>query len=110
MDTDSMKPLLGKMVIEALRRSIARCLPPETMPERRQEILYDPYCATKEEWNSLDWMALAQSMNVILFGSGGWRVGDIYGPNATPRQIVEACFERPDEDPLGGLKMDLGLK
>lgn len=59
---------------------------------------------------SLD--VVARNTGLRLFGGGGFTVNGVYAGNATPQQILEACVERPDQDPLGDISMaltDLGF-
>lgn len=112
MDNDfiSMKPLLGLAIQEAVKRAILDCMPPESTDEERLKWLWDLYSIPEAHWAQIDPGALARNVVCRLLGTGGWQIGKMYAGNATPREILEACVERPDQDPLGDIKMDLGLR
>jgi hypothetical protein len=57
----------------------------------------------------MDPMALAQNVSCRLLGYGGWMVGGLYAPNASPRDIFEASLERPDQNYVDEIAFDLGL-
>lgn len=125
MDNEThMKPLLATAVTEAVKLAIVDSLPVEwpvnafvegteeclERQEKKRNWLWDPYSIPQEHWNGIDPMALAQNICCRLLGKGGWEVNGVYSGNATPREILDACVERPDQDPLGDIKHALGLK
>lgn len=113
----SMKALLSVAITEAVKLAlIDSCVaPPRNLEDmdrcdaRKAELLWDIYKITPEELGSMDPGALAQNVCCRLLGTGGWVVGRVYAGNATPREILDASLCRPDQDPLGDIKMDLGL-
>lgn len=117
LDDRHMKPLLGTAVDEAVKLALIDSVRvPEGDMERsptdaeRRAWAWDIYAMPSECLATMDPGALAQNVAVRLLGPGGWAVGGVYSPNASPHQIVDACIERPDEDPVAGVLMDLGLR
>lgn len=98
----SMKPILAKILDEALVRAIARSIP-DISETRMEEIILDIHSVTKDEWLAIDPEAIAQNLCVVLFGPGGWTVNGVYGANATVHETVDAVFSRPHKNPLGDI-------
>lgn len=84
----SMKPLLGKVIAEAVRLAVADCIP----------------AAARE---TFDGEALAQGVALRLLGPGGWMIGSAYAGNATAREVFEESFERPDRSIVSEVAFDL---
>lgn len=84
----SMKPLLGKVIDEAVRMAVADCIPPEARA-------------------MFDEDALGQEIALRLLGPGGWMVGDCYAGNATAREVFDQSFDRPDRSIVSEVAFDL---
>lgn len=118
MNDVSMKPLLSVAIHEAVNLAlIDSCVePPKDLSDaeqtryqsRKEELRWDIFKLTDEEMAWMDPKALAKNICCRLLGTGGWEVNGVYAGNATPTQILEACVHRPDQDPIGDIKMDLG--
>lgn len=122
----TMKPLLGMAIQEAVVLALIDSVHiPEDKSEPdvikhmhkqddlRRQWASDIYSMPDELLSTIDPIALAQNVARRLLGTGGWVVGDVYSGNASPREVVEATFTRPDKDPLGDIKfamLDIGLR
>ena len=84
----TMAPLLHKLMQEAF--CIAVCDSIDVTDERKVEIFRDIYRITEEEWQSMDPMALANNVFQRFMG-GGHTVRGVYGGNANPREVFDAC-------------------
>lgn len=115
-----MKPLLSVAIMEAVKLAIIDSIAPAEIDgdvdawmaesdARRDRLAFDIYQITGEELASIDPGALAQNVACRLLGTGGWCVNGVYAGNATPREILDACVHRPDQDPLGDIKHSMGL-
>lgn len=106
MDEVSMKPLIGLAIQEAVKLALIDCLDPhQVTDEDRMRYRWDIHSVPDELWAGIDPTALAQNVACRLIGTGGWTVNGVYAGNATPKQILESCIERPDEDPNGDIKL-----
>ena len=85
-----MKPLLGLAIQEAVHLAIIDCCDPDRTPEQQMEWEYDIYAIPSEQLAQMDPIALAQNVACRLMGPGGWRIGDMYTGNATPRRPPDA--------------------
>lgn len=113
----SMKPLLGLAIQEAVKLALIDSVfvptpDGERVPtdDERRAWSWDIHSMPDECMARMDPTALGQNVAVRLLGSGGWHSSGVYSGNATPREILDSCIYRPDEDPLGSIKMALGLK
>lgn len=102
----SMKPLLGLAVQEAVKLAIidSVIIPDEDgdrypSDQEREQWKMDIYSMPRGCLETMDPGALAQNVSVRLLGGGGWFANGVYTGNASPREIMEACIQRPDEDP-----------
>ena len=120
----SMKPMLAKLVEEAVHLALIDCCLADAMDDiiERQGIdawLDGASDAVKTEWAHdihaipsayiarMDPLALAQNVAVRLLGTGGWMVGGVYSGNATAREILDATFERPDRSHVSEIAFDV---
>jgi hypothetical protein len=119
----SMKPLLGKLVQEAVHLALIDCCLADEMDGIIEREGVDAWLArgdqVKTEWARdihaipsahlarMDPLALAQCVAVRLLGSGGWMVGGVYAGNATARELLDATFERPDQSHVDELAFDV---
>jgi hypothetical protein len=112
----SMKPLLAVAIQEAVKLALIDSVyvrdgdeerPPND--DERREWRWDVYAIPDESLARIDPVALAQNVCVRLLGTGGWYANGVYSGNATPREVLEACLERPDEDPIAGAAFSMGL-
>lgn len=92
----NMKPLLSIAVHEAVRLALL-------------DVLVNPDGSPNETPLPFDDIALAQNVAIRLLGSGGWTVNGVYTGNASPREILEASIDRPDRDPVAGIRSSLWL-
>lgn len=121
----SLKPLLGLAVSEAVKLALidsvmVPCAPedsdttgrPARVPtdEERARWQANIYSMPDECMAQMDPGALAKNVANRLLGGGGWTVRGVYSGNASPREILDACVVRPDEDPLGDIKAAMGLR
>lgn len=119
----SLKPLLAVAIHEAVAWAIVDSTDPElagdlladitgkddTYSRTRARWVLDPHSIPAEALASIDPVALAQNITIRLLGRGGWETGGIYHGNASPQQTFDALVRRPHEDPLGDIKMALGV-
>ena len=112
MDIDvTMKPLLFKVVDQAVKLAIIDCcgfVPTDdgwrrSTQEEREEWLADIYKVPAEAWNAIDPGALMQNISCRLFGKGGWAVGDIYSGNAPAADVFLATFPQQDTSPTADI-------
>jgi hypothetical protein len=119
----SMKPMLGKLVEEAVHLALIDCCLGDAMNEVIERDGVDAWLAAsdavKTEWAydifaipskyiaRMDPLALAQNVAVRLLGPGGWMVGGVYAGNATSREILDATFERPDRSHVSEIAFDV---
>lgn len=129
MTTDedrSMKPLLGKLIQEAVHLALIDCcladaqdralraggtwtlVEHQEVTERiRAQWADDVYAIPSECMAGIDPGALAQNVAVRLLGPGGWTIGDTYAGNATARELFNATFERPDRSHVSETAFDI---
>lgn len=118
----SLKPLLAVAIHEAVAWALVDSTDPElagctesfvngddNFRKTRAGWVLNPHTIPAEALASIDPSALAQNICVRLLGPGGWDAGGIYHGNASPQQTFDALVRRPHEDPLGDIKMSLGL-
>lgn len=118
----SLKPLLAVAIHEAVAWALVDSTDPElagctasfvngddNFAKTRASWVLDPHSIPAEALASIDPTALAQNITTRLLGSGGWETGGIYHGNASPQQTFDALVRRPHEDPLGDIKMALGV-
>lgn len=120
----SMKPLMAKLVEEAVHLALIDVCLADAMDEIIERDGIDAWLngasdAVKTEWARdihaipskfiarIDPLALAQCVSVRLLGSGGWMVGGVYGGNATARELLDATFERPDQSHVDEIAFDV---
>ena len=121
----SMKPLLGKLIEEAVHLALIDCCiaigterglpePPWTIDQHREvnERLkaawhHDIYAIPSEVIAEMDPVAFAQCLSVRLLGSGGWMVEGVYAGNASARDLFDATFERPDRSHVSEVAFDV---
>lgn len=75
--------------------------------EERAKMRADQYAGPK--YVDFDPGALAQNVACRLLGTGGWEVGGVYAGNASPREIFEITFARPDRSETAEIAHDMGL-
>lgn len=126
MDEDrSMKPLLGKLIEEAVHLALIDvCLADGTekaLGDREwnlyehnavrdrlmSEWSHDVYAIPADVVGGIDPGALAQCISVRLLGPGGWSIGGVYAGNATASEIVAQTFARPDRSHTAEVAFDL---
>jgi hypothetical protein len=113
----SMKPLLGALVKEAVKLAlIDSVMPTEREPNGQTRL---PTDEEQRRWRedihsipaayiaNMDPLALAQNVACRLLGTGGWSVNGVYGGNASPRDLLDATFERPDQRYVDEFAFDL---
>jgi hypothetical protein len=114
----SMRCLLALAVQEAVKLALIDSVGPPTddehpyglwTDEERAAMRRDIHAIPSEAIAQMDPMALAQNVACRLLGYGGWTVGGLYSPNATPRDVFEATLERPDQSVIDEIAFDLGL-
>jgi len=115
----SLKPIMVAAIEEAFAWALAdSCIsPPEDLSDeetqrynkRKAEIVVGINCVTPEELASADIGALARNVAIRLMGPGNFTVNGVYSGNASTQKMVDACFCRPNQDPLADIVMDLGL-
>ncbi len=117
----TMKPLLGKMVQEAVKLAlIDATMPPKGSKTHgdewghwtdaeKAEFTHDIYAIPAQSLAEMDPGALAQNVAVRLLGPGGWFVAGVYSGNATTQEVVDATFARPNQSEIDELAFDLGL-
>lgn len=122
----SMKPLLGKLIEEAVHLAlIDSCLAIEQdrrLPSSGSWTLVEHQAVTeriKADWHDdiyaipgeclagMDAVALAQNVAVRLLGPGGWMVGGVYAGNATARELSDVTFGRPDRSHTSEVAFDM---
>lgn len=120
----SMKPLLGKLVQESIHLALVDCCLADAMDEYVAKHGIDAYLNGGREVITTPWLrdvhaipsryiaridpsALGQCVAVRLLGAGGWMVGGAYAGNATPRDLLDATFERPDRSEVSEVAFDL---
>ena len=119
----SLKPLLAVAIHEAVAWALVDSTDPElagltesfkagddNFAKTRAGWVLDPHSIPAEALASIDPTALAQNIANRLLGTGGWETGGIYHGNASPQETFTALVRRPHQDPLGDIKMALGLK
>jgi hypothetical protein len=122
-----MKPLLAVAIKEAVKLALIDCCLAdavdaavgkegdferwaETSQRLKAEWTADVYSMPADLFARMDPLALAQNVAVRLLGPGHWHVNGVYAGNATPRELLEATVERPDQDPIAEIAFDLGLR
>jgi hypothetical protein len=121
----SMKPLLGAVVQEAVKLAVIDVVTLPAKPGDPPDQLTGPgtrrYPTDEERaaWRSdiftipdaaladIDPLALAQCVACRLLGAGGWTAAGVYGGNASPRELLEATFGRPDQRHVDDFASDL---
>lgn len=120
----SLKPLLAVAIHEAVAWALVDSTDPELAGDLVADITGkdDRYSRTRAAWRlnphlipaevlaSIDPGALAQNIVIRLLGPGGWETGGVYHGNTSPQQTFDALVRRPHADPLGDLKMWLGVQ
>lgn len=115
-DDVTMKPLLGILVQEAVTLALIDSIVPPVDDAHPYGLLTDDerlafrrnVHSIPSEWiAAMDPMALAQNVACRLLGTGGWSIGDLYAPNATPREVLEATLERPDRSYVDEIAFDV---
>lgn len=112
-DKVSMKPMLGKLVEEAVKLALIDSVLADAVDQLVSDGEMERWVATSDrlraEWTEdidsmpgellakMSPLALAQNVGCRLFGTGGWSVSGTYAPNASAREVLEATFARPDQ-------------
>lgn len=105
-----MRPLLAAAIEQAVFLALIDSCAADATDEERAAWAWDIYTMPDKLFAKMDPGALAKNVACRLIGKGNWTVGGCYSGNATPREALEACIIRPDQDPLGDIKMWLGAK
>jgi hypothetical protein len=121
----SMKPMLGKLVQEAVKLALIDCCIAdavdaavgkdnpdierwvETSNRLRAEWSEDIYSMPDDLFARMDPMALAQNVACRLLGTGGWSVNGVYSANATARETLQAT--RPEPCGRAGVRPEAGV-
>lgn len=114
----TMKPLLGKLVQEAVKLAlIDSTMPPKGSKTygneyghwtdaEKAEFTHNIYALPSQSLAEMDPGALAQNVGCRLLGYGGWSVSGVYGGNATTQELVDATFARPNQSEVAELAFD----
>jgi len=104
----SMKAMLSVLFDEAFRIAVVDSIDPDLIDDAGRCAVYkDVYTITKEQWASIDPMALSKNTRNRFIGVGGWEVRGRYAPNCTPREVFDATIGGPDMDLIAGIKEQL---
>ncbi len=118
------KPLLGKLIEQAVYWALVDCLPPpDDVTIYTDAAKWAAYQKQKEAWvrdpysmpaSSFDPGALAQNVACRLLGKGGWSVNGCYSGNGSAQQVFDATFPNATANPvldfLDELEEATGLK
>jgi len=111
----SMKPLLALAIREALHLAlIDSATPPRSDHADIGDWTPEQVAAMRSDIHAIpldfDPEALAQNLACRLLGTGGWSLGDLYSPNATPQEVFDHSIDRPHRDAITEMVIDLGLR